>query len=111
MEGYNKTIVIGRVADKPILTRINSVLYADFKLVNTSKDENGNMIPGYHDIKCRGKQAEIVGKNVDKGMLMCVEGSLILKDGDYRDLSSIKAERITFLSIVTKKDNINESVE
>lgn len=109
MEGYNKTIVIGRVADKPILTRINSVLYADFKLVNTSKDADGNMIPGYHDIKCRGKQAEIVGKNVDKGMLMCVEGSLILKDGDYRDLSSIKAERILCLS--TKKENINESVE
>lgn len=108
MEGYNKTIVIGRVADKPILTRINSVLYADFKLVNTSKDADGNMIPGYHDIKCRGKQAEIVGKNVDKGMLMCVEGSLILKDGDYRG-APIKAERITFLS--TKKENINESVE
>ena len=109
MEGYNKTIIIGRVADKPILTRINSVLYADFKLVNISKDENGNMTPEYHDIKCRGKQAEIVGKNADKGILMCVEGSLTLKDGDYRDLSSIKAERITFLS--TKKENINESVE
>lgn len=109
MEGYNKTIIIGRVADKPILTRINSVLYADFKLVNTSKDENGNMIPEYHNIKCRGKQAEIVGKNVDKGMLMCVEGSLIIKNGDYRDL--VKAERITFLSTVTKKENINESVE
>ena len=110
MEGHNKTIVIGRVADKPILTRINSVLYADFKLVDISKDENGNMVPGYHDIKCRGKQAEIVGKNVDKGMLMCVEGSLILKDGDYRG-AQIKAERITFLSTVTKKENINESVE
>lgn len=97
MEGYNKTIIIGRVADKPILIRINSVLYADFKLVNTSKDENGNMIPQYHDIKCRGKQAEIVGKNVDKGMLMRVEGSLIIKDGSYGGLSPIKAERITFL--------------
>lgn len=94
--GYNKTIIIGRVADKPILTRINSVLYADFKMVNTSKDENGNMTPEYHDIKCRGKQAEIIAKNVDKGMLMCVEGSLILKDGDYRG-AQIKAERILCL--------------
>ena len=110
MEGYNKTIIIGRVADKPILTRINSVLYADFKLVNTSKDAEGNITQEYHDIKCRGKQAEIVGKNVDKGMLICVEGSLIIKDGDYCGLPPIKAERITFLSTITKKETCNEAV-
>lgn len=103
MNTFNKTILIGRVARKPELTRLKGEDMAVFKVTNNTI-QNGREIVQYHKLRAFGNAARACAENLEAGTLICVEGRLFSKEDGAVD--SIIAERITFLS---KKAN-NEPV-
>ena len=105
---FNKTILIGRLADTPILNTSKEIPYTRFKIVNTEFNPDGTEVPQFHSLIAFGKQAKVCVDYLSKGDLCCVEGKLnrevYEKDGEQKYKVEIVAERITFLSSVKKKN-------
>lgn len=81
---FNKTVLIGRLAENPVY----DTDCASFEVLNTLfKDGKEDTIK--HKILSYGKQAKLVMKYLNKGDLCCIEGSL--------DGNGVICERLTFL--------------
>ncbi len=101
----NTVIMIGRLTREPDVRYIGStqMAIARFTLaINRGKDRNGKDLGAdFPAIVCYGKQAELVEKYVNKGMLVSVEGHI--KTGSYEKngqkvyTTDIVADRIGFL--------------
>ena len=91
----NKTVIIGRIGDKPSLNEVDGKCYTTFKLSNTTF-RNGYESVEWYNIKAAGKQAMVCCQYLSKGDLCCIEGNI--KD------NHIVAERVTFLTAKKKVD-------
>lgn len=103
MNTFNKTILIGRVAEKAKLTRLKSEDMAVFKVTNITI-QGGREIVQYHKLRAFGNAARVCAETLEPGMLVCVEGRLHSKEDGTVD--SIIAERITFLSKGTNNEPV-----
>ena len=95
MNTFNKTILIGRVAEKPELTQLKGNVRASFRIKN-STIQDGREIAQYHKLLAFGNAARACAENLGPGALVCVEGRSHIEGNETAD--SIIAERITFLS-------------
>jgi single stranded DNA-binding protein len=106
-KGYNKTIVIGRLAKAPGMVNSEKP-YAEFTLSNNSISHDGTGEVQFHSIRAYNKQAALVMEHLSKGNLCCIEGELdtkkSTKDVKLRFNHTIIAERITFLSSKRSQD-------
>lgn len=105
---FNRTIIIGRLGEKPELKKMKSDMdYCRFWISN-STFQDGQEIVQWHEIMTVGKQARVCAEHLDKGDLCCIEGRLdrktFMKDGEEKYMQLIIAERITFLSKARKKE-------
>jgi single-stranded DNA-binding protein len=99
MKGYNKTVIIGRLASEPKLKQVDGHDLASFTICNSTLDTNGKELVGYHRIDALDKQANLCVKNLKKGDLCCIEGTLDseeLSDGKFAQI--IVCETVCFLS-------------
>ncbi len=115
----NTVIMIGRLTRDPDVRYAGStqMAIARFTLaINRGKDRNGKDLGAdYPAIVCYGKQAELVERYVNKGMLVSVEGHI--KTGSYEKsgqkvyTTDIVADRIGFMEGKGNKSDkgINES--
>ena len=103
----NKTILIGRLGNKPELKEVDSLVYTTFKLCNTVFN-NGKEVVEWHNIKAVGKQAKICCQYLNKGDLCCIEGKMDRYSDDKKEYDSVIAERVTFLSAIKKEQSVSE---
>lgn len=97
---FNKTIVIGRLAEDPTLTDSG---FARFDLLNSTVKPGGIEDVQRYRMVAPPKQAQVCMDYLHKGDLCCIEGSLLVKkDIEPWDVQ-IVAERITFLSGLNKR--------
>lgn len=112
---YNKTIIIGRLGEKPELKKMKSGNdYCRFTISNCTF-QDGQEIVQWHSIMSVGKQARVCAEHLDKGDLCCIEGRLdretFMKAEEEKYRPLIIAERITFLSPARKKKEEAEPAE
>ena len=111
----NKVTLIGNTGGDPETRRLESgQTVARFSLATneTYKDKEGNQHTNteWHNIIAWGNLAEIVEKNVRKGMLVFVEGKIKYrkytdKDGIERNVTDIEAATIRRLEKVEKQES------
>lgn len=102
--GFSKFITIGRLGRDPKVENKETVSFP----IWTSEIQNGKEVTKSEMILVFGKQRELCMEHLHKGDLCCIEGKLTCEtheDGKTR--TAIAAERITFLSRKTKKENEN----
>lgn len=115
---YNRTIIIGRLGDKPELKTTTksgkTVEYTSFKMCNATFRDGVEEIQ-WHDMLAFGKQAKVIVEHLNKGDLCCVEGRLdkkmLKKDGETRYAMAIIAERVTFLSSKKREEPAEEATQ
>lgn len=95
MNTFNKTILIGRVAKKPELTKLKSEDMAVFEVTNNTI-QDGCEIVQYHKLRVLGKAARACAETLEPDTLVCVEGRLHSKENGTVD--SVIVERMTLLS-------------
>lgn len=101
-KAYNKTIIIGRLGEKPELKTADcGTDYTRFSMCNTTFN-NGVEVVQWHKIIAFGKQARVIAEHLNKGDLCCIEGRVdrkkYEKEGETKYAVAIIAECITFLS-------------
>lgn len=111
-KSYNRTIIIGRLGEKPELKKMKSGTdYCRFWISNCTF-QDGQEIVQWHEIMTVGKQARVCAEHLDKGDLCCIEGRLdietLMDGGEKKYKQLIIAERITFLSRKKKEEPENE---
>lgn len=102
---YNRTILIGRLGEKPELKTIkksgNDTEYTEFRMCNSTFNNGVEQIQ-WHKILAFGKQARVITEHLNKGDLCCIEGRLdkkmYEKDGEKLYAIAVIAERITLLA-------------
>ena len=110
MASFNKVILVGNLTRDPEL-RVTGTGLSICKIglaVNrsyTSKDGESKDETTYVDVDAFGKQAEILGKYMQKGRPLMVEGRLKLdqwesNDGQKRSKLGVVLERFNFLVAV-----------
>lgn len=109
---FNKTILIGRVAEDIVLKQDKDNRdYARFTVLNTTVDEDHNEVVQSHSLIAFGKQARVCAEYLGKGDLCCVEGELNRKlyedNGEQKYKVEVVAERVTFLSPSRKKESVS----
>ena len=100
---YNKTILIGRLGQDPVLEHLSTKGdVAKFTVVNTTMVGGIEDCELSHKISAFGKQATLCAEYLHKGDLCCIEGRLDTytyeKDGVVKYAQTIIAEHITFLT-------------
>jgi hypothetical protein len=103
MEGYNKTIIIGRLKNEPKQRVVDGKLFCQFTIASTIIDSDKKECVVKHEIVCANKQAELCAKHITKGMLVCVEGVM-------SDKGNVVCQNLVFLSPAQKKETCNEAV-
>lgn len=110
MNGYNKTIIIGRLGNDPILKDGKKTQSTSFMLCNSTFKDGVEDVQ-WHKIVAYGKQAKLCADYLHNGDLCCIEGNLnrrsYKKDGETKYSVTIVAERITFLT--SKRKHTEES--
>lgn len=109
----NKVLLIGNLGEKPeVKTLSNGTAVANFSLATTKnwmKDGVKESKTTWHKVKVFGKQAENVGKYLDKGSKAYVEGEIdnrsYEKDGVKKYITEVNASTIQFLN--SNKDTNN----
>ena len=120
----NKVFIIGRLTREPDIRFLPSGMQiTSFTIANNRryKDRDGNWKEEsyFFDIETFGALAERVGRQLEKGTQILIEGSLRQDKwensaGEKRSRIKIVADRISILSKVAKKEessNMEESVE
>lgn len=87
---FNKATVIGRLGTDPEIKSRHTLF--------TVGITNNNMDTSWYTISTYGKQAAICRKNLKKGDLCCVTGTLVFATFGNVMQTVLKAEKITFLS-------------
>lgn len=102
--GFTKFITIGRLGRDPKAENNETVSFP----IWTSEMQNGKEVTKSEMILVFGKQRELCMKHLHKGDLCCIEGKLTREtyQGNKTE-TAIVAERITFISRKTKKENEN----
>ena len=101
---YNRTILIGRLGEKPELKTIKksgkNTEYTEFRMCNSTFNNGVEQIQ-WHKILAFGKQARLITEQLNKGDMCCIEGSLDKKmyeeDGEKLYAIAVIAQRITFV--------------
>jgi len=120
----NKVFIIGRLTREPDIRFLPSGMQiTSFTIANNRryKDRDGNWKEEsyFFDIETFGALAERVGRQLEKGTQILIEGSLRQDKwensaGEKRSRIKIVADRISILSKVAKKEessSMEESVE
>ncbi|GAB6071665.1 single-stranded DNA-binding protein [Venenivibrio stagnispumantis] len=120
----NKVFIIGRLTREPDIRFLPSGMQiTSFTIANNRryKDRDGNWKEDsyFFDIETFGALAERVGRQLEKGTQILIEGSLRQDKwensaGEKRSRIKIVADRISILSKVAKKEessSMEESVE
>ena len=104
MSTYNKTIIIGRLANDPELVYSgNGKERSCFSMIN-HEVHGGKTSQSFHRIVAKGKQAKLCCDYLKKGDLCCIEGKLSTENSHV----VIIAEQVVFLS--PKKSNEQSEV-
>jgi single-stranded DNA-binding protein len=102
MKGYNKTVIIGRLACEPKLKQVDGHDLASFTICCSTLDTNGKESIEYHRIDALDKQANMCVKNLKKGDLCCIEGTLhsVPRDvnGETKYSQLIRCEMLSLLT-------------
>lgn len=117
---YNHVTLMGRLGGQPEVTFTKTgTAICKFSLATdryTGKDEDGkkNKETDWHSVTVFGKAAEVVGKYVDKGDQLLVEGSIQYnkyqdKDGKERIFTNINCHQISLVE--GKKDKAPKKEE
>ena len=94
MSTYNKTIIIGRLANDPeLIDSGNSKERASFSIIN-HEVHNCQTSQSFHRIVAKGKKAKLCYDYLKKGDLCCIEGKLSTENSHV----VIVAEQVAFLS-------------
>jgi len=110
----NKAILFGRLGNDPELKQMpSSQKVCNFRIATSESymDKQGvkQEITQWHVIDAWGNQAEACAKYLKKGKQVLVEGKIIYKtvekNGEKRIYTSIKAERVQFVSDGSKQIN------
>jgi len=120
----NKVFIIGRLTREPDIRFLPSGMQiTSFTIANNRryKDRDGNWKEEsyFFDIETFGALAERVGRQLEKGTQILIEGSLRQdkwenSSGEKRSRIKIVADRISILSKVAKKEessSMEESIE
>lgn len=103
---YDKTIIIGRLGNDPVLEhgksvelksqvmKLSAVMDYTVLMISSTTFQDGEEHVTWNRIVAVEKQARTIAEHLQKGDLCCIEGSIIVRG----DEPVIKAERITFLS-------------
>lgn len=100
---YNKTILIGRLAQDPAQEEIESSTVTKFSVLNTIV-ENGENKVLEHLVLVKGKQGVLCKNKLKKGDLCCIEGKLCNTLCSGYDCFPIIAQHVVFLG--NKQSNI-----
>jgi single-strand DNA-binding protein len=105
---FNKIIIIGRLGCTPVIRRSKTgqVLCAFNVAVDTIK--GGVKTTDWYSVSVFGKQAASCEKYLQRGSLVCVTGSLMLrkfkaKDGTDKTCLKLTADNVTFIASSRKK--------
>ena len=96
VSSYNKTVLIGRVGQKPERRKDGVVA---FTLCNCTVGSDGKEKVLWHRIVATNRQGELCEQYLEKGSLCCIEGHLDSKkrsDGKFSQV--IVCETLTFLT-------------
>ena len=99
--GFSKFITIGRLGRDPKVENEKTVSFP----IWTSEIQDGKEVTKSEMILVFGKQRELCMEHLHKGDLCCIEGKLTRETG--KTGVAVVAERITFMSRKTKKENEN----
>lgn len=113
----NVITLVGRITSDPEIRYGQSgVAVANFTLAvpRLYKDNDGNEVTDFIRVVAFKKQAENIGKYVQKGRRLSVSGSLYTnkyqtKDGDNRISYEVNAREVEFLDKSSKEDNNDDS--
>lgn len=107
MSSVNKVILIGRVGRDPEIRQMQSgksVVNLSLATTSKRKDRDGEFVEDtqWHRLTAYDKLAEIIGKYVQKGSLIYIEGSLKYgkftdKDGNEKHTTDIIAGQMQML--------------
>ncbi|MHC4326063.1 MAG: single-stranded DNA-binding protein [Planctomycetota bacterium] len=103
--GLNRVILIGNIGKEPDLKEIGETAVLEFRLATSDsfqgRDGNRKERTEWHTIKVWGKRAQALGKFLEKGMMLCVEGSIRTesweRDGEKKYKTTIVANNIEIL--------------
>lgn len=113
----NKVILVGRLTRDPeVRTMPNGNPVASFSLAinRPFKNKEGNVDADFINVSIFGRQAENVGKYVNKGSLIGCEGriqtrSYDAQDGSKRYVTEVIADNVEFMS--SSRNNNNGSTQ
>lgn len=106
---FNKIVIIGRVGSQPKLkaTKTGNNMCSFSVAVNSGWGDNKTT--DWYNVSVFGKQADSCGNYLSKGSLVCVSGSIQLreyeaKDGQKRMSIELTSDSVTFLN--AKNDGV-----
>jgi len=108
MGTLNKVLLIGRLGKNPEeRSTPGGTLVSQFNLATDDYHGDGEKTTEWHRVVVFGKTAEICNKYLQKGRLVCVDGSLRTRSwektpGDKRWFTEVVASKITFLGTRNK---------
>ncbi len=100
----NKVFLIGNVGKDAEVVQVGSSSVAKFSLATkeTWRDRDGNKKEAteWHNVEVWGKQADAIGKWIEKGRLVSIEGKIMTQSwGEPKKYKTvIRASEITFLT-------------
>ena len=104
MAMYNKTIIIGRLGENPKLKPHSKAEFQTEFYVYNCAIVDGEETKQWHKIAAFGKQAKLCTDYLHKGDLCCIEGRFDIDTRTEPFKQVIIAERVTFLSVVKKRE-------
>ena len=114
MAGFNKIILVGRLAKNPEIKVMNSgdkVATFSFAVDRDYTKQDGTRPADFIRITAYGKKAEFVEKYLRKGLLILIEGRLQIdswqdENGKWHNNTYVKANNFMFLE--KKKDELED---
>ena len=116
MGTVNKVLLIGRLGKNPEeRSTPGGTRVSQFNLATDSYHGEGEKTTEWHRVVVFGKTAELCNQYLQKGRLVCVDGSLRTRSwektpGDKRWVTEVVASRITFLEARNKNPAEPQSV-
>jgi single-strand DNA-binding protein len=102
---YNRIILVGRLTADPVIKyTMDNTPVASFTLAvdRGYSSKNGNSEVDFIPIEAWRDRADFAGKYLNKGMLILVEGKLVIRkwtdqSGNKRTFANVRADRIQFM--------------
>lgn len=113
----NKVILVGRLTAKPELSSKEKTTYSRFSVAvqRNYKDAQGNKGVDFISIIAWGKNAENICTYLEKGSLICIEGSILTgsytdKDGNTRNTFEVNLDSFEFVQSLKKEPEKPEGI-